>query len=403
MAAVEAVADDSARVAELEREIGWKDDLHSLVTQMERIHPDPYWRTSESEWDSMVDFLWADIDEMTDDEITVAIARLMATIDGHTGLHTWTLGWDYAHLHLYLFGDDVVVLRAEDDSLVGGKVLAIGATPITEAWDLASALSSYDNPATVDLTTPVHLIIPRVLSALGITDDPSTVIYTIETTDGRVVTHVPTVSDQDTRTAAFGGGLAALPQSDRAPYLERRNEPFWSSVLDDGTVYAQYNSVTTGSFGIDAMKAALESGSGRLIVDLRHNGGGDNTTYGPLRRFLVEEFADRCGLFVIVGRTTFSAAMNFSTELDLQTQAVFVGEPTGGSPNLYGDTATARLRNSGLIVRVSAVYWEVGGPDDRRVWIDPEISVPPTADDYFSGRDAALEAALAAPLCGPDS
>ena len=40
---------------------------------------------------------------------------------------------------------------------------------------------------------------------------------------------------------------------------------------------------------------------------------------------------------------------------------------------------------------------------DRRVWIDPEISVPPTADDYFSGRDAALEAALAAPLCGPDS
>ena len=164
-------------------------------------------------------------------------------------------------------------------------------------------------------------------------------------------------------------------------------------------MYAQYNSVTTGTFAIDDMRTALAAGSGRFILDMRHNGGGDNSTYSDLLAFLLEEFADQCGLFVITGRTTFSAAMNLSTELDVHTEAVFVGEPTGGSPNLYGDTVAVRLRHSGLVVRISARYWEIGGPNDDRVWIDPEIPAPPTAADYFAGRDAALEAAMAAPLC----
>ena len=48
----------------------------------------------------------------------------------------------------------------------------------------------------------------------------------------------------------------------------------------------------------------------------------------------------------------------------------------------------------------------VAGDPDRVAELEREIApkmpVPPSAEDYFSGRDAALEAALAAPLCGAE-
>jgi hypothetical protein len=37
-------------------------------------------------------------------------------------------------------------------------------------------------------------------------------------------------------------------------------------------------------------------------------------------------------LFVVIGRRTFSAAMNLAVDLERHTRALFVGEPTGGAP-----------------------------------------------------------------------
>ena len=399
-ARAERIAELEAEVAALRQEIAWRDDLHALLTQMERIHPNPYWRIPEPDFHGRLAFLLSDLDEMTDDEITVDVARLMATIDGHSGLFTWTLGWDLAHMQFYRFAEGITVVRAEDPALVGARLVAIGGTPAGEVWEAAAELSPHDNPSTIELVTSIHLLIPRVLAVLGAIESPDELVYTLELEDGTTVDHVPTVSSREERAEVFGAGLAGLPQSDRMIYVERTDEPFWWTTLDDGTTYAQYNSVLTTNFGLEGLRAAVDDGNGKLVVDLRHNGGGNNNTYRLLLDYLSERFGNRCGLFLIIGRTTFSAATNFATEVEILTEAVYVGEPTGGSPNLYGDTRSVRLPNSGHIVRVSAAYWEFAGPDDRRVWIEPDIPIPPTATDFFSGRDAALEAAVAAPLCG---
>ena len=58
----ESDTEDSERIADLERELAWKDDLHSLLNQVDRIHPNPFWRISQGEFDNMAAFLWADID-----------------------------------------------------------------------------------------------------------------------------------------------------------------------------------------------------------------------------------------------------------------------------------------------------------------------------------------------------
>ncbi len=136
-------------------------------------------------------------------------------------------------------------------------------------------------------------------------------------------------------------------------------------------------------------------GVSRVIVDVRHNPGGDNHTYAPLLNLLVDPLVNKPGyLYVIIGRQTFSAATNFATELDVKSEAVFVGEPTGGRPNLYGDVRTIILPSSHIKVSVSSRYWQKSTPDDQRPWIAPDIPVELSSVNYFTGVDPVLDAAL---------
>jgi dienelactone hydrolase len=101
---------------------------------------------------------------------------------------------------------------------------------------------------------------------------------------------------------------------------------------------------------------------------------------------------------VLISRVTFSAAENFATELEFVAHPVFVGEASGGSPNLYGDTVQTLLPATGLMLRVAHVYWELSSPDDARLAIDPQVPVPLASVDFFAGRDPVLAAAQSVAL-----
>ena len=102
-------------------------------------------------------------------------------------------------------------------------------------------------------------------------------------------------------------------------------------------------------------------------------------------------------LVVLIGRQTFSAGALFATEVGQQTGAVFVGEDTGGSPNLYANPRPLTLPNSGIVVNVSTKYYDTGGADEQRDAITPDVAVSATLADFLAGRDPVLETALALP------
>ena len=169
-------------------------------------------------------------------------------------------------------------------------------------------------------------------------------------------------------------------------------------------MYLQYNEVVrnSGSMSIDQLADEIDStlnngGTTRLVVDLRYNPGGDDRTYRSLLLVLTTNpaLSRRGSLLVLIGRQTFSAAVLLATELDKQTNAVFIGEPTGGSPNLYANPRPLQLPNSGIVVQVSSKYFEAGGPADHRDAIVPDIAVTTSFDDLLAGRDPVLDAALA--------
>jgi C-terminal processing protease CtpA/Prc len=130
----------------------------------------------------------------------------------------------------------------------------------------------------------------------------------------------------------------------------------------------------------------------RLVVDVRHNGGGDSRVDDPLIDGLRSRssWRQRGRLYGLISGETFSSAMWTADDLR-RLGAVLVGTPTGGKPNSYGNVSTFQLPNSLIQVGYSTRYYElVAGSDPP--WVAPEIQVEPTVADLRAGRDPLLEA-----------
>jgi len=100
-------------------------------------------------------------------------------------------------------------------------------------------------------------------------------------------------------------------------------------------------------------------------------------------------------LFIIIGRRVFSAAQNAAAYFERFTNAIFVGEPTGSSPNFTGDEVFFTLPYSKMMANVSDVYWQSSTAYDFRTWIAPQIYIEPTFAAYRANRDPLMETILA--------
>ena len=99
-------------------------------------------------------------------------------------------------------------------------------------------------------------------------------------------------------------------------------------------------------------------------------------------------------LAVLISRVTFSAAMQLVVDLEQRTSAVFVGEPTGASPNHYGDAVSVELEGCGVTARVATISWLTAGETDERSTKEPDLHVRVESAVFFAGEDPVLSAAL---------
>ena len=78
------------------------------------------------------------------------------------------------------------------------------------------------------------------------------------------------------------------------------------------------------------------------------------------------------------------------------SERVRTDAPTGGGVNFWDDVIFVRLDALPvpMQVGVSTRYWEFADPDDPRLAIEPDVSIPASAENYFAGIDPALEAAI---------
>ena len=283
----------------------------------------------------------------------------------------------------------MVGASTEYQHLLGFRLVAVDAVDVETAIERlrpfipAGETEGFVRAAMVDL-----LRNPDALAAAGIVDRPS-IGLTVEADDGHRKTWEMKASSDPRRWIMHNGG---------APLWSRnQDQGFWTQALADGSIYVNWRSYGKLSEQTAALLKDLEARRPRrLIVDLRDNNGGD---YNVGRAF-IEEIRKRVwlnkpgALYVLIGRTTFSAAMTNAIDFRKMTHAVLVGEPAGAAPNNWQEVRRFHLPNSGLQVGVSTVYYSFL-PGEALV--RPDLKVPPEPRDWGAAQDAAVRAILSQP------
>jgi hypothetical protein len=395
---------------ETARAAGWRADLDRLITAREEIHPEPWHGIDRAEYVAAVEAVSARVPELTDDELLVEVTRLAAMPtwagrDGHGGIYPWGEGSYGVHMYplrLYWFSDGIFVVDAlsPHTDLIGARVIAVNGHPADSVAEQVEPLVPRDNEQQVLTHAPPLMIAAEVLHGLGLVDDPAVpTTFTLMRGDDEIAVAIEPVPME--RWASWAGGhhAHAPPPRDGVPWLSRYSEPLWWELqADTGTAYVQYNFVGGGAATVaeEVEAASATGGVARLVVDVRLNPGGNNTVYGPLVRLIRDAAVSLPGrVYLIMGRATFSAAGNFVTEVERSTDAILVGEDSGGSPNQYGDSRQVPLEHSGLIFRVAPQYITRSDPDDPRITVSPDLPAALSSEHYFTDRDPAMEAILA--------
>lgn len=406
------------KAAGSESRIDWRADLQTLVQQLRLRHPDPFHDVSEAQFTSRAAALEQRIAGLSDWEAAIELQRLLASLrEGHTGLAYLQpeFGARGYPIRFQAFDDGIFVqaVPASHERLLGARLLGIGDVPIDEAARRISGTLSADNRAGERRQLPFMLSVNIVLHALNISGDRNEATYLLKRADG--VTERVTLSSLPVEEVGsmLEPGMEP-PQSENwrrlrdgagAPeplWLGRTADLYWHEYLpEQRTLYAQINRLyDRGKFNFDTFTKSLfaaydQHRPQRLVIDLRHNSGGDHIDlpfiYELIRR---PELTQRGRLFVLIGSSTFSAAQTFVNHLEEHANAIFVGEETAQRPNMYGVSGRFSLPSSGLRVSHSRYYIQGVDPADFRVATAPQIAVTYTSDDYAQNRDPALAAAL---------
>jgi hypothetical protein len=250
----------------------------------------------------------------------------------------------------------------------------------------------------------LYLILPAFLEAWGATNDPDQVTLTVIDAEERTREIKLTAGPaRRIRKKLFAPASAPKP----VPlYLQRTEREYWLHFLrENNALYFQFNQVANAAdiplaaFASQLRDTLAGDSVGHLIVDVRHNNGGDNFLLDPLLKIITEftTGSPKRRVYILTSRTTFSAAQNFITRIERRVPtAIFAGEPSLSSPNFTGEDNPITLPYSSLMASISNRYWQDSDANDRRPWIAPHLPVALSSKDWLNNRDPVLDAVLRA-------
>lgn len=386
-----------------ERVKGWNADIDAYIDAVKQDHYVYKSQTLPASFQRIVKELRPRISSYSDQRMLFELEHLAAQLgDGHTYILPWAAERVESRvlpLRFYLFDDGLFVIdaRAPYETYIGARVERFGSRSAKDALTLLSDYVSRDNEMGIHWIGPLFLRFQGAMEILGVSDGDEVVLEL-------------TMRDGKSKKQPFGfvpvermrGVPKLVPSriSQNPPplYLGNVSQAYWIKSLRDKVVFVQFNQVMNDptesltSFANRLGDTLIAQKPRHLVIDVRHNNGGDATLLGPLleelRGFRKDEPNAR--LTLITGRNTFSACQIFISLADAQVRPVFAGERSSSKPNFVGEEHEIVLPWSGARGSISNRYHETI-PGDSRQWIDVTIPVPLLSRDYFENRDPVLD------------
>lgn len=399
-------------------QIDWAGDIEFCRRELPQRHKNLFFQTERAVFEGRLAALAKEAGHLADFTVALRLQEIVVGQgDDHSGVNWRQFESKTAPaalpMALYWFSDGWRVLGAPSAQadLLGRKVVALNGVPMTEVERRVARFVSLQ-PMVVKSRLPSLLVVPEVLRSCDILRDDRLRIRCEDDVGGTKEVGFP---------LSAGGGSEKMSMASFRPTVvplgsRDQRSVLWSTVLGDRRIfYAQYNRCEgretaerrgdhAGAAKLPSLEAlfatllaeltrALETGSvDTFVFDLRHNSGGasDFGTRFVQKAATLAKLRQPGSVYVIMGRRTFSSAIINAGDCQRSLGALLVGEPTGGTPNHYGEVKSFTLPSSQVAVYYSTKYF--GRPGAKIEPFQPDIPAEMSFADYRDGVDRPLEA-----------
>ena len=366
----------------------WKADLTWLQETLPAKHKDLFFKISREDFQNRMNVLITSVPDSDDRALMAELIKIVNSVgDSHTNVFQRGLFYPAS---FFLFEEGVFVnsIDARFAEYYGQKLTAVEGIPIEQVLEHLQPFIHRDNAFYEKHALANALWNSNTLYLAGIADSPSRIRYTFGDKDW-TISH-----------AELGGNNTGewLPASEQRLLSQKNSNENWFERLDDGVLYIKYNACipaySTLVFLAAVSKEIDKEDVTKIILDLRDNGGGSSPLLNPFIAKMTRhpKLNTPENFKVIIGRKTFSSAMLNALDLKASTKATFIGEPTGSKANHYGEVRSLSLTNISVSMGYSTKYFKRSSDDEDALY--PDVFVPLRAEDWFSGKDVFLEAAL---------
>lgn len=359
----------------------WIEDIDYLVENLILKHKNLFFNIKEEEFDDLVMNLKLMLNDLDYEEMKVELSRVVASIkDAHTSI-SFPVN-KFLPFKFYYFSDGIYIVETTYgyEEFLYKKVVAIDKMPIEEVIHELSQIISYENEHFLKAQLIKYLQASDILYGLLISDDIDEIVVTISDGDEK----------KDIKVGTLKGNDINYVKNKNIPlYLKKSDENYWFEFIEDeNELYIKYNSCR--EYGEEILRDKIEktiefieqNKINKLTIDLRNNLGGNSTLIQPLIDFIKNHdgINRKDNLKVIIGRETFSSGLLNAYQFKFETNAVLLGEPSGGKPNCYGEVLRFTLPNSGFQVSYSTEYYRLI-EDDSIMTLCPDELIEETIND----------------------
>ncbi|WP_431160823.1 S41 family peptidase [Flagellimonas beolgyonensis] len=381
-------------------DIDRKKDLSIYKSSLEEQHINLYHSITEEEFAKDWKHIYDSVAVLNDFDITLRLMRLTRRIDdGHTAVSLRNVPLSRFPFEVEYIDDHWRVVKASKvhEDLLKLTLAGIDGVPIEKiASKVAKVAQFVENEYSQVIRTGSYMNISELLYALHITKKRQKAIFTFLAPNNKEVETTLKALDEASynKTTDFvhaGIGIPEItkPKNAKFPYL------WYVPIEGTKAVYINFESYPTfedmQGFGAELVGYISANQIKQVVMDLRHNGGGD--LYVGMVLAYALNLADSIdwenGVFVLTSNRTFSAGTSNAALFKQLLNATIVGQPTGSNPNGYQDMDSFMLPGSKLTITYSKRLFRLSNQENTA--LQPDMIINQQEQHFLEGTDTVLK------------
>lgn len=378
----------------------WIEALDFLYRELPRRHKNLYFNMNKSDFLESIQSLKRDLPRLESNEIKVRIARIIASVgDAHTSINIPV--YYLCPLEFYWFSDGIYSINTakSDEAMLYKKITHIDGMEIDKVIEKLSTIISHENQSFLKSLLPKYLPAIELLYGLKIARNLNGLTFTFQNKKGNQEECFVNSYPFHEYIEQLQANRINISEEELPLYRKNKVQNYWMKYIEEAkTLYFNYRackemvSEPVEDFGKRLLNFIKTNSIEKLVIDMRNNNGGNSTLLDPFIGELekCDQINQTGKLFVIIGRDTFSSALLNAFSLKNNTNAILVGEPSGGKPNCYGEVQRFTLKESGFTISYSTKYYELID-DDSILSLFPDIEKELSIQSYIDNIDPCMK------------